>query len=365
MRKYAFHVSMILLFASSMSMGLAQSRNSGTASVRLPVLTFVLDGAGGLRPVIGIPGAASIGMPVELGFPVIRAAAAANDYILATSNEGAWPVLLQVRGNTINVRPVEAFSSLQDLREEPGCAEDEPWPARRRLPTCRADRGFSPNGITVDRVVLSPSGSAAAFFSASKQRAWAFTNLSQSPVLAGTFDVGGPGGITALAISDDGRTLAAGIADGDAGSLFIQNAGQPSQTIPGVSHAAAIEFLHNSDQAVIADDRVNTIYMLANRQLFSVANADNGISAPIALALSNDNRKIFIANSGSGSVVQIGPDGAIGQSRSCNCAVTGLHVTNTDGVYRLTDFSGGPIALLDASGAAPRITLVPVGASHF
>src|SRR5215468_3355794 len=74
-------------------------------SVTLPVLGFVLDQSGGLRPVIGITGAASVGAPLNLGFSVVQAAMPpSHDYILAMTGNSAWPVLLQVRGNTITVR---------------------------------------------------------------------------------------------------------------------------------------------------------------------------------------------------------------------------------------------------------------------
>src|ERR1051325_6004744 len=52
-------------------------------SVNLPVLGFVLDQSGGLRPVMGIAGSASVGSPLNLGFSVAQAAVPANhDYVL-------------------------------------------------------------------------------------------------------------------------------------------------------------------------------------------------------------------------------------------------------------------------------------------
>src|SRR5438094_7629876 len=77
---------------------------SANPSISLPVLGFVLDQSGGLRPVMGIAGSASVGSPLNLGFSVAQAAMpASHDYILAMTSTSAWPVLLQVRGNSISV----------------------------------------------------------------------------------------------------------------------------------------------------------------------------------------------------------------------------------------------------------------------
>ena len=86
----------------------ATESNSANPSISLPVLGFVLDQSGGLRPVMGIAGSASVGSPLNLGFSVAQAAMpATHDYILAMTGTSAWPVLLQVRGNTISVRRLE------------------------------------------------------------------------------------------------------------------------------------------------------------------------------------------------------------------------------------------------------------------
>ena len=80
------------------------SASNGNPSVTLPVLGFALDQSGGLRPLIGITGSASVGAPIDLPLPIVKATMPGNhDYILAMTGGSTWPVLLQVRGNTINV----------------------------------------------------------------------------------------------------------------------------------------------------------------------------------------------------------------------------------------------------------------------
>src|SRR5438552_811758 len=77
------------LFTIVNGSGGAQGTSTGNPSVTLPVLGFVLDQSGGLRPLIGVAGAASVGDPLGLGFSVVQAAMPPNhDYILASTGNG-------------------------------------------------------------------------------------------------------------------------------------------------------------------------------------------------------------------------------------------------------------------------------------
>lgn len=320
----------------------SDNNQTHAAPVSLPALGFVLDNSQRLHPVLGVVGSASIGAPLELGFDVVRAAVPpGHEYILASASGSDWPQLLQIRGNTITVWPLNAFVNAQN-------------PLAAALTTA-----------TVDGMVLSFTGSAAALFSESQRRIIAFTNMSQSPTLAGTFEFGEPGSVSAFGISDDGMTVAVGISDGNAGSLFLQKLGQPARLIASMRHPSAITFLHRSDNAVVADDVDNTIYALSGGQVFSVATADAGISGPVAIASSNDNGRVFVGNSQTGSVITLGASGPIGGPQYCNCTLSTLQPLNVDSVFRLTDFSGGPVVLLNASGVSPRMIFVPVKGSQF
>ncbi len=331
---------------------------SPQASVNLPLLSFVVDATHHLRPLIGIPGSASIGAPIDLGVDVIRATASpSHDYILAMTRGSNWPVLLQLRGGTITAQSMDSFANFQSGRRVP-CSQpgDGPLPRRGNRAECSVDTSEASEAITVDQIVLSPAGSAAAFFSESQKLIYAFTNLSQSPALLGKFDVGALGPLSALAISDDGKTVAVGTSDGVGGSVFILNSDQQPRLVASIDHPSLITFLHNSDAAVIADDANNKIYMLSGGQAVPIATAADGISTPTGIAVSNNNQRIFVANSGTSSITTIGPSGM--ESQNCNCVLTGLHSTNADSVYRLTDYSGGPVLLFDAGGSASRMTFV-------
>lgn len=326
-------------------------------AVTLPVLSFIPDNAYGIRPLFGIPGSASIGAAMNLGFDVVRAEIpSGNDYILAMTRDSNWPLLLQLRGDGIAIRPTGSFVT-QRQRRRPDCF-------RRETAECSlepADLGQP--SAKIDRIVLSPAGSAAAFFSESQGHVYAFANLPQSPTLTGEFDVGRLGSLSSFGISDDGRTIALGVSDGTTGSLFFLNVDhdRTGRFIAAMRHPSVIAFLRNSSNAIIADDAENAIYALSDGQVFTIATAEQRISGPVGIAVSNDNQRVFVGNSASGSVTTIGPNGTVVETGPCNCTLTGLHSTNVDSVFRLTDLSGGPVLLFDASAAEPRIIFVPRG----
>ena len=296
-------------------------------SVDLPILGFVVDHTHALRPLVGIAGSASTGAPLNLDFEITRAEIApGQEYILAMTPGSNWPLLLQMRGNTISVQSIG-------------------------------------EGMTIDRIALSPTGSAAAFFSESGQRVYVFTNLSLSPVLVAEFDIGQAGPLSSLGISDDARTIALGFSDGTAGSLFLVNldGDRTPRLIAPMAHPSVISFVPGSSTAVIADDVEDKIYTLSDGQVFTTATAQDGISGPVGIAVSKDDQRIYVGNSASGSVTTIDQYGRAGETKYCNCALTGLHPTKADSVFRLTDFSGGPILLFDASAATPRIVFIRMG----
>ena len=366
MWKNSFRLFLIVCLSGGALVANAQPSNNRSISVTLPILGLVTDSSNGLRPLVGVPGSASIGRALELGFNVTQAAIPpGNDYVLAMTPDRGWPLLLHIRGNVITVQALEAPAV--SGRRQNGCDEplDLPRNQRRRNPECAEVASTAVDASNIDRIALSPTGSSAALFSEKQARIYLYTNLSQSPRLVGTVETGALGPVSAFGISDDGKTAAVGVSDGQSGALFVVSAGQLPRMVASLRHPSAIAFLRGSDGAIVADDLENTIYRLANDQILTIATAADGIAGPIAIAVSKNNQRIFIANSSSSSVTTIGPVATIAETRSCDCAVTGLHATNADSVFRLTDFSGGPVLLFDATGSAPRMVFAPLSGPQF
>jgi hypothetical protein len=318
-------------FALSLIVAATQTnaQQASPAKVNLPVLGYTLDQSGGLRPIIGIAGAASVGAALNLGFPVISASVpASHDYILATAAPGSWPTLLQFRDNTITARSFDGANS----------------------------------SVSVDRIALSPTGSVAAFLSASAGRVFAYSNLSQTPSLVGTFDMSAAGAVSAFGISDDGKTALFGTSDGQQGALFVSTAGKMPRPLGLIHHVSAIQFMSNSSDAIIGDDVENQVYAFSNGQIYVIARPEDGIGSPVGIGISNDRQKVFVANSAFGSVTTIGLNGTGTQSMSCNCTVSNLQPMSADSVFQLTDFSGSSLVLFEANSATPRTLFVPAGA---
>jgi hypothetical protein len=95
--------------------------------------------------------------------------------------------------------------------------------------------------------------------------------------------------------------------------------------------------------------------------VYSIASEQDGISAPIAVALSNDDQRVFVANSGTASISTIGVAGGSLGTLACHCSLSGLYPTNADSIFRLYNFSGSPIVLFDANSTEPRMVFAPVG----
>jgi hypothetical protein len=362
MMKTVFRIYLILAFILAAFESWGQTLPPGT--VTQPTLGYVVDSAHHLRPMIGVVGAASIGNALDVGMDVISATVPpAHDYVLATTSSGGWPIMLQVRGGAFTIQP-GAFAmdsgaaACDGSNDDPSAARSRPRPVCSRL-------GSVDMGAAIDQIALSPTGSAAAFYASAQGQIYSFANVNQSPSFSGQFQVGSLGALSAFAVSDDGKTVVAGVSDGQTGSLFIANAGRPMRLIASMAHPAAIVFLRNSSNAVVADDVANMVSTIWDGQVFPVASSQDGISQPTAIGISNDNQRVFVGSSQSGSVITVGPNGTISQPMPCNCTLTGLFPTNTDSVFRLTDFTGAPVLLFDANRAAPRITFVPMRASQF
>jgi hypothetical protein len=327
-----------------------------TGSVALPVMSYLLDNAGGLRPLIGIPGSASIGAALPLNLQVSQAAVPpGHDYILINGDGGV--ILLNGLTSSPTLQTINGFSNVSN-RLAACDALDGVLPVNRKVPTC-ADRPLANSVVhPVGKIVLSASGSAAALYSESEGRIYSLGNLPLSATVMDSFEISALGSPSAVAISDDGHTVSLGTASG---SLFFLTSGQTPQPIRTIHHPSAIRFLSNSTDAIVADDLDNAVYMVSNGQLFGIANADDGISTPVAVALSSDNQRVFVGNSQTGSVTTLHLSGGPAESTICNCSLTGLYPTSTDSLFRLTDYSGGSISLFDSTAMQPRIVYVPAG----
>jgi hypothetical protein len=292
-----------------------------------PVAGFVFDGAvAALRPILGIPGASTLGAPLDAGFAL------------------SWVTVAPHQDSAI---AIDSNGALHLLRLGPGIAE--------------APCGACP--ATADAAVFSPSGTAVALYAAG--RVQILTGLPDAPAPGASFQLVAPSRGArnvappppGMALSDDGAWLlvsARGSAD-----LFAANGG-PRQLLR-TGAFPLVSFAAGSHDAAVADSGRGTLTVIRD---VAGASAEQSLAAPEglryarALAFSSDGARLFLANPAQRSVAVIDIASGALKTAACDCAPSGLTVMGK--VVRLNETGAGPLWLLDADGAAePRVLFVP------
>jgi YVTN family beta-propeller protein len=277
-----------------------------------PLLGLVLDAPSGvLLPVHGVPGAAAFGEPLEAGARIVRAAMSPrHDSALAVADDGR---LLHIRllGGSLEAAPVDGLPPVPD------------------------------------RIEYSPSGSTAALSYAGKVEL--LRGLPEAPCQAGSIDLTPLGSaVSALAVSDDGAVLAA-FAEPGGSPVFLAGVSDPPRLVLSTSHAAALAFAPGGADAIVADDRENTVQVLREvsgaAAALRIAGPEAGIAGPTAVALSAG--RAYVANAGSGTVAVIDLVSGVSKTIACGCRPSTL-APLAGGALRLTEPGDGPLWLLDA-----------------
>ena len=293
------------------------------ASIQGPQLGLVFDASHkALRPILGIPGAATLGQPLELGVQLHKTAISPRqDYALATEGEHNQVVVLMVGHKT--AKPV------------PGIEQDP------------------------DEILLSPAGRAAAVYYKGRNTLLIVTGLPGAPKVSEELYLSAGRPVSALAVGDDGRTVLAGMGS----TVFLVTGSGEVPVLHELQKVAAIT-IPARGTAYVADSGRNQIHRLRgladNLETDVIAGPKQGISAPVALAVSQDGGRAFVVNSKSRTISIIDLRGHAPVTKiACGCAPTGLDRLIGNEVFRLTEPSGRPMWMLDASGRAPRVLFVP------
>ena len=280
-----------------------------------------------LRPILGTPGATLLGARVELGMNVRRAwVSPRQNYVLADV-EGSPEMLL--------LDPQRGAQSMKALSTIPPGA---------------------------DQVAVSPTGTAIAFYFRNDHRLQVASGLPDSPEVSPAVDLAFlDGGISTLAVSDDGLAVLVASADSGMGAVYLIHSEQ-IRIIAPVREVRAMTFLNNSMNAVIADVATNQVRLLsdvtgaANTQV--LAEESNGISHPLALQISADNRRVFVLNSGAQAVTTVDLATGVLTHLPTNGSASRLLRLSGD-VFQLTDDFRQPMLLLDGGIEEPRIVFTP------
>jgi len=293
-----------------------------------PVLGFVYDPANGLQPVLGVPGAATVGPPLELTSDFSRAVISPRqDYALAVS--ASTPNLLRVSmGHRVSV---EQFG----------------------IP-------LSGSGL----IALSPTGSAAAVHDPDRNRIQVISGIPSAPVLAREFDLATfAGALATLAVSDDANMMIAGFSEVEENAVVALGSEGAVRFLTAPGRATAATFLPGSRDAIIADGPASRIYLvrdaLGSGEMTLLASPEQEILGPIAVAVSRDGKRAFAASGRGGRLALIDLAAGTVSAIPCSCSPSELAPLNGNAVFRLTPPTAGPMWLLDADAAEPRIVFVP------
>lgn len=295
-----------------------------------PVAGFVFDGSGrAMRPIQGIPGASLLGDPVSFGIDVASAyIAPRQDSAFVVGTDQSLHLFLLKNG----------------------------------VPT-----EVSLGGVTgvPERVVFSPSGTAAALVASNTARI--LTGLPSAPTLIGSIKVeslsiymveglANAHWSSPLALSDDGAYML-NVIQGSVRLLSAQ--GQNRHLIPA-QDTALLAFAAGGHDAAVMDSLTGLTLIrdaagAASTQL--LAAPDAGLAGPAGLAFSNDKQTLYVASSTAQSVVAFNLAAASRTVIGCACTPTTME--SMGNLFRLTELTGDPLWLFDGTAATPRTVFVP------
>lgn len=289
--------------------------------IRGPQLGYVFQaGAGTLQPLLGIPEASRLGDALALAVPVSTLSLAPGHALALGVSRDSGEVLLV------------------DLR--PG-----------RDPLLQPVPGLAPSP---DRILWSPSGTAATLYYQDPGAAWILTGLPETPTLA-ALELPAPA--TLLALSDEGLLLAR--ADT---SLWALAPSQAPRFLSSFGSVTAAAFLPRSRNAVLGDATGSLVLIRdlpGSAEILTLAGPRDGLSLISAVAASLDGQRIFVADAVSGRIGAIALDGSPARWMDCGCTPSTFDRLRSGAVFALSPPSRGPLLLLDADSAEPRLLLVP------
>lgn len=287
------------------------------AEVEGPVLGYLVS-SGALRSILGIPGATTWGETlVDVSHLEPVAISNLHGYALGIAESGEIILLTSLA--------TSPQATVLDASSDP-----------------------------VSQVVLSPAETAAAFYSSDGAIVAVWSGFPQTPRLLWTGTE--PDRIHAMAVSDDGAIVLGVTAEQGLWAIASEGA----RYLASVGPSASITFLTGGCDAVIADDAANEIRLLravvAAPTLEPLAGQREGVVAPVAVAVSGDNRYIVVANSPPHGILMIRLEDRNVRKLTCPCAPAKLDRLSGTAAFRLTD---EPLHVLDGDLPQPRIISVP------
>ncbi len=290
-----------------------------------PTMGLVFDASqSALRPIRGIPGAATLGDAVNPGFPLASATVSPRqDFALALRADDSSVVLVRAGGASTAV------------------------PGARPAPAL---------------MVFSPAGTTAALYDSGAGRVQVLTGLPDAAAVQSDVDISALAGpVAALAVDDAGSTLFLAAGAAETVALYRIGMDGTSQYMASFRSVAALRLSVDGREALVVDSAAGAVYAIRDLRgagrMETIASGRDGLGTPIAVE-SDSAGRIFVADqAGNVTILNRGRGPVV--SLPCGCAPAGLFRLSGTATFRLTEPSNGPMWVLDASGADARIVAVP------
>jgi hypothetical protein len=282
-----------------------------------PILGFVYNPAGkNIRPVTGVPGAASL--------------------------EDAQPMASKFRSGAVspNGRYTVATFHGEDGVFIVELSNAKPAPVQL-------------NGATAaDLIAFSSDGNAAALYSRETGKVQLWRSLPQEISLNAELGIGQ---VNAIAVSQD-LSVVAGVSED---SLVLAGEDGPRSVLAG--HFTAITFVGDGRELAIADGTGKQILLVRDvtgqPETTMLAGAPEGIAEPVAIATSPDGAKVIVGDRGSRGVVAIYTAGRTSAVFRCDCSPE--HVSRAQGtaVFLITT-PENELHVFDGDSPEPRLLTI-------
>jgi len=284
------------------------------AQVSAPVLGFVPDG-NSVRPVFGIPAAASIADPLNIPRGIERMAASPRqDYVLASTADNGEVVLVAPDGTLTSVRGA---------------------------------------GNAPDQIVVSPEGTAAALWFSSITHAQVISGLPRSPQVRevdATFLGTTPYSLT---VTDDGQWMAGAWR---AGNYAFGPNGELNR-LPVEDIVPTLGFFHNShDLAIATHEQILKVGDVGGADTLSILLTGQGRLDAMAVGVAASNQQIVIADP-RGRITQLDLASGLTLKAECGCHPQGLFAMGPS-AFRLNGLESGAFQLFEPSSG--RVLAAPI-----
>ena len=329
MRIRAIHCTllMVLLAGNARWAGAGSPLQGG---IQGPVMGYVFDsGTQAIRPVNGIPGSSVLGQSLSLPFPVAAAAfSPRSDFALMVSaTDDRTIYMVRNPGGTNDIAPIDGAIS------------------------------------GADGVFFNADASAAALVASDARQLQVVRGLPASPVAGPAIDLSSIAGtISAIAIDQAGTSALIAVA-ADHGALYLATDQELRPgAIANLGSPAALALLNGDQDVIVADASVNELSLIRNfggtPEVFHLAGERDGISGPAGLRVSQDGRKLYIADKTSRTLDVWNFDTeSMEVSYPLDAEPTRITALQGSSIFLLNGEGDHPLLLLDA--ADPAVYFVP------